>query len=132
MINEFEMVSLFYGYFMDFEVLDLDVFPHIFRDDFNDSFFVGTQSDVGVAIHDFLTPQFDVLAFGVVSLEMVSIAGHVVELNQSGFLFVEGVHLQVVFMQDDVICSVVFEDARVDFFQEVVAALIKSEVPRGS
>lgn len=46
------------------------------------------------------------------------VAGDVVELDQSGLLLVEGMHLQIVLMQQDLVGSIMGEDVRVDLSEQ--------------
>ena len=63
---------------------------------------------------------------------MVSVTCHIVELNQGGFLLVVGVHLQVVLMQNDVVCSLVSEDVRVHILQQGLITFVILMVLLGS
>ena len=55
---------------------------------------------------------------------MVSVAGHIVEFNQSGFLLVECVNLQIVLVQNDVVGSVVSKYVRVHVLQQSLIAFV--------
>ena len=63
---------------------------------------------------------------------MMSVTGHIVELNQSGFFLVVGVHLQVVLVQNDVVGSLVSEDVRIHILQQSLIAYVILMVLLGS
>lgn len=105
--------------FMDLEILNFNMFPHISRKNLNNSFFIRTKSDIGILSADLFSSEDDVFALGEVSLEVMSICCDVVELNQSSFFFVISVNLEVVLVKDDIVDSgVVLEDVGIYLFKE--------------
>lgn len=69
--------SLLDGYFVDLEVLDLDVFGHILGQHFDDGLAVGLEPDIGLVALDLLPPDQHVPAIGEVGLEVMRLAGNI-------------------------------------------------------
>lgn len=106
------------GQFVDLKVLDLDMFFEVFGKHFYDCFLISFEANVGlVSFYLFSSEQY-IYAFAEISLEVANFTGHIMKLNESSFFFVEGVHFETVFMQDDAVGAVVLKDVGIDFFKE--------------
>jgi hypothetical protein len=108
---------------VDLEVLDLDVLPHVFGQHLHDGALAGAQPDVGPVAFHLPTPEIHIFALAEVSLEVVLVTGHVMELNERGLLLIKGMHLQIVLVKNnllDIPLILVDEDIRIDLPQHIV------------
>ena len=60
--NDQSLLLLFNRYFIDLEILDLDMLSHIPRQHLNYSFLIGPQSHISLLVCHLLTPQKNILA----------------------------------------------------------------------
>ena len=124
--NDQSLLLLFNRYFIDLEILDLDMLSHVPRQHLNYCFLIGPQSHISLLVCHLLASQKNILAFREISHKMMSVTCHIVELNKSGFFLIVGVHLQVVLVQNDIVGSIVSEDVRVHILQQCIVAFVKN------
>ncbi len=106
------------GQFVDLKVLDLDMFFKVFGKHFYDCFLISFEANVGLISFNFFSPEQYIYAFAKICLEVANFIGHIMKFNECRFFFVEGVHFEAVFMQDDAVGAVVLKDVWIDFFKE--------------